>query len=134
MKYIVGFLTIALFIISCSTTKISHNEKVSDNNLEGRKFKLISMYPDMNITIEFSSDSISGFSAVNNYSSSYMIDGDIFSVLSITATKKFGSKEENTAENEYLNMLKSATSYKITGKNLIIYTLLSDKNLIFEEI
>ena len=83
MKYIVGFLTIALFIISCSTTKISHNEKVSDNNLEGRKFKLISMYPDMNITIEFSSDSISGFSAVNNYSSSYMIDGDIFSVLSI---------------------------------------------------
>ena len=134
MKYIVQFFIAALFIISCSTTQVSHVEKTSDNELKGRKFRLVSIYPEMNITIEFTSDTISGFSAVNNYSSSYMIDGDIFNVLSIVTTRKFGSKEENKAENEYLDMLKSATSYKITGKNLTIYTLLSSENLVFEEI
>lgn len=131
MKYIVGFLAAAVFIVSCTTAQIAQSP---GNNLQGKKYKLVSMYPDMNITIEFTSDTISGFSAVNNYSSPYMIDGDIFNVLSIVTTKKFGSKEENSAENEYLNMLKSATSYKIKGRNLIIYTLLSSENLIFEEI
>ena len=37
------------------------------------------------------------------------------------------------AEIDYLNMLKNATSYKITGRQLTIYTLLSNENLVFEE-
>ncbi|MEI0604591.1 META domain-containing protein [Brachyspira alvinipulli] len=131
MKYIVGFLAAAVFIVSCTTAPIAQSD---GNNLHGKKYKLVSMYPEMNITIEFTSDTISGFSAVNNYSSSYMIDGDIFNVLSIVTTRKLGSDEENSAEKKYLEMLKSATSYKISGKNLIIYTLLSSENLIFEEI
>ena len=131
MKYIVGFLAAAVFIVSCTTAPIAQSD---GNNLHGKKYKLVSMYPEMNITIEFTSDTISGFSAVNNYSSSYMIDGDIFNVLSIVTTRKLGSDEENSEEKKYLEMLKSATSYKISGKNLIIYTLLSSENLIFEEI
>ena len=74
-----------------------------------------------------------GFSAVNNYSSSYTIDGDIFNILSISMTKKSGTSEKIAAEIEYLSMLQNATSYKINGKQLIIYTLLSSENLVFEE-
>ena len=53
-------------------------DKISENNitdkknvLDGRKFKLVSIYPDMNITIEFNDNKISGFSAINRYSSFY---------------------------------------------------------------
>ncbi len=134
MKYIVHILIAALFIISCSTTKVAQVEKNSNDGLAGRKFKLVSMYPQMNITIEFGDDTISGFSAVNNYSSPYIIDGDIFNIMSISLTKKYGTSEKIAAEMEYLNMLQNATSYKIEGKQLTIYTLLSSDNLIFEEI
>ena len=87
----------------------------------------------MNITIEFTPDTIHGFSAVNNYSSSYTVDGDIFNILSISMTKKAGTRDRIAAEIEYLNMLQNATSYKINGNKLIIYTLLSSENLVFEE-
>ena len=133
MKYIVHLLVISLILLSCSTTQVAQKEEVNDV-LTGRKFKLVSIYPEMNITIEFTSDTVSGFSAVNNYSSSYMLDGDIFNVLSISLTKRSGSREEMAAEIDYLNMLQNATSYKITGRQLTIYTLLSSHNLVFEEI
>lgn len=140
MKY--NFIIISLFILySCSTTlnikEVQNNEENEEveirTELNGRKFKLISVYPDMNITIEFGDREVYGFSAINNYYSEYLTDGDIFSVKSIATTKKTASKEYRDAENKYLNMLKNATSYKIKGDKLIIYTLLSDENLIFEE-
>lgn len=134
MKYVVQILAILLIILSCSTTKSVANTEINTDSLNGRKFKLVSIYPEMNITIEFTPDTIFGFSAVNDYSSSYMLDGDIFNVLSISMTKRTGSKEEIAAEIEYLNMLKNATSYEIKGKKLTIYTLLSNNNLVFEEI
>lgn len=133
MKYILQLLIVSLIVLSCSTTKVVQKEIVNDG-LYGRKFKLVSMYPEMNITIEFTEDTVSGFSAVNNYSSSYMIDGDIFNVLSISLTKKSGTREKIAAEIDYLNMLKNATSYEIIGSKLTIYTLLSSNNLVFEEI
>lgn len=133
MKYIAYVLAAALFIFSCSTAKVTYIEETNNDSLLGRKFKLVSMYPDMNITIEFTQDTIYGFSAVNNYSSLYTIDGDIFNILQISMTKKSGTSEEIAAEIEYLNMLQNATSYKIHGKQLIIYTLLSSNNLVFEE-
>lgn len=140
MKY--NFIIISLFILySCSTTsnikEVQNNEENEEveirTELNGRKFKLISVYPDMNITIEFGDREVYGFSAINNYYSEYLTDGDIFSVKSIATTKKTASKEYRDAENKYLNMLKNATSYKIKGDKLIIYTLLSDENLVFEE-
>ena len=134
MKYIVQILAILLIILSCSTTKSVANTEINTDSLKGRKFKLVSIYPEMNITIEFTPDTIFGFSAVNDYSSSYMLDGDIFNVLSISMTKRTGSREEIAAEIEYLNMLKNATSYEIKGRKLTIYTLLSNNNLVFEEI
>lgn len=134
MKYIVQILAILLIILSCSTTKSVANTEINTDSLNVRKFKLVSIYPEMNITIEFTPDTIFGFSAVNDYSSSYMLDGDIFNVLSISMTKRTGSREEIAAEIEYLNMLKNATSYEIKGKKLTIYTLLSNNNLVFEEI
>ena len=87
--------------------------------------------------IEVTGASIGGgniiISAVNNYSSSYTVDGDIFNILSISMTKKSGTSDKIAAEIEYLNMLQNATSYKINGNQLIIYTLLSNENLVFEE-
>lgn len=134
MKYIVQVLAILLIILSCSTTKSAAHTEINTDSLNGRKFKLVSIYPEMNITIEFTPNTIFGFSAVNDYSSSYMLDGDIFNVLSISMTKRTGSREEIAAEIEYLNMLKNATSYEIKGNKLTIYTLLSNNNLVFEEI
>lgn len=138
MKYI--FIIILLIIYSCSTTadiKETENNQVEitepANELIGKKFKLVSIYPEMNITIEFDEENIFGFSAINNYSSAYLTDGDIFSVKSISTTKKTTSKEYRDAESKYLNMLRDATSYKLKGKRLIIYTLLSNESLIFEE-
>ena len=133
MKYIAHIFIAALFILSCSTSKVTHIEEPKNNSLFGRKFKLVSIYPDMNITIEFTPDTIHGFSAVNNYSSSYTVDGDIFNILAISMTKKSGASDKIAAEIKYLNMLQNATSYKINGNQLIIYTLLSNENLIFEE-
>ena len=140
-NFIITFITIILFILySCSTTteikepQIIIEEKIeTKNELKGRKFKLVSAYPEMNITIEFDENKVYGFSAINNYFSEYLTDGDIFSVKSIATTKKTASKEYREAESKYLNMLKDATSYKLNGKKLTIYTLLSDENLVFEE-
>lgn len=140
-NFIIFFITIILSILySCSTTTAEiketqiEEEKIEiKNELKGRKFKLVSAYPEMNITIEFGENKVYGFSAINNYFSEYLTDGDIFSVKSIATTKKTASKEYREAENKYLNMLRDATSYKLNGNKLTIYTLLSGENLVFEE-
>lgn len=132
-----SILFFMLFLIcSCSTMdKISENNITDKKNvLDGRKFKLVSIYPDMNITIEFNDNKISGFSAINRYSSLYEIDGDIFNVYNLITTLMSGPKDKMKAEYEYLNLLKDVTSYKIEGKKLTLYTLLSSNYLIFEEI
>lgn len=132
-----SILFFMLFLIcSCSTMdKISENNITDKKNvLDGRKFKLVSIYPDMNITIEFNDNKISGFSAVNRYSSLYEIDGDIFNVYNLITTLMSGPKDKMKAEYEYLNLLKDVTSYKIEGKKLTLYTVLSSDYLIFEEI
>ncbi|AGA65913.1 META domain-containing protein [Brachyspira pilosicoli] len=132
-----SILFFMLFLIcSCSTMdKISENNITDKKNvLDGRKFKLVSIYPDMNITIEFNDNKISGFSAVNRYSSLYEIDGDIFNVYNLITTLMSGPKDKMKAEYEYLNLLKDVTSYKIEGKKLTLYTVLSSNYLIFEEI
>lgn len=132
-----SILFFMLFLIcSCSTMdKISENNITDKKNvLYGRKFKLVSIYPDMNITIEFNDNKISGFSAVNRYSSLYEIDGDIFNVYNLITTLMSGPKDKMKAEYEYLNLLKYVTSYKIEGKKLTLYTVLSSNYLIFEEI
>ena len=139
-NFIIFFITIILSILySCSTTAEIKETQIEEekieikNELNGRKFKLVSAYPEMNITIEFGENKVYGFSAINNYFSEYLIDGDIFSVKSIATTKKTASKEYREAENKYLNMLRDATSYKLNGNKLTIYTLLSGENLVFEE-
>ena len=137
MKY--NFLTImVLLIFSCSITKVKLKEEIKENinnNIYGRKFKLVSTYPEIKITIEFNENKVFGFSGVNNYFASYSIDGDIFNnILNISKTKKTSTKKEEDIENKYLNTIKNATSFKLDGKKLIIYTLLSNDNLIFEEI
>lgn len=139
-NFIIFFITIILSILySCSTiaeikeTQIEEEKIEIKNELNGRKFKLVSAYPEMNITIEFGENKVYGFSAINNYFSEYLTDGDIFSVKSIATTKKTASKEYREAENKYLNMLRDATSYKLNGNKLTIYTLLSGENLVFEE-
>lgn len=138
--FIIFFITIILSILySCSTTAEIKETQIEEekieikNKLNGRKFKLVSAYPEMNITIEFGENKVYGFSAINNYFSEYLTDGDIFSVKSIATTKKTASKEYREAENKYLNMLRDATSYKLNGNKLTIYTLLSGENLVFEE-
>ena len=139
-NFIIFFIPIILSILySCSTiaeikeTQIEEEKIEIKNELNGRKFKLVSAYPEMNITIEFGENKVYGFSAINNYFSEYLTDGDIFSVKSIATTKKTASKEYREAENKYLNMLRDATSYKLNGNKLTIYTLLSGENLVFEE-
>ena len=140
-NFIIIFIIISLILYSCSTTveikevpnETQIEEVETNNKLKGRKFKLVSAYPEMNITIEFDEDKVYGFSAINNYFSEYLTDGDIFSVKDIATTKKTASKEYRDAESKYLNMLKDATSYKISGNKLTIYTLLSGENLVFEE-
>lgn len=143
-NFIIFFITIILSILySCSTTaeikEVKEETQIEEekieikNELKGRKFKLVSAYPEMNITIEFGENKVYGFSAINNYFSEYLTDGDIFSVKSIATTKKTASKEYREAENKYLNMLRDATSYKLNGNKLTIYTLLSGENLVFEE-
>ncbi|TXJ41199.1 META domain-containing protein [Brachyspira pilosicoli] len=136
MKKLLVF--ILLLICSCST--IDKN-KIVENNitdkkdiLDGRKFKLISIYPDMNITIEFNENKINGFSAVNRYSSLYEIDGDIFNVYNLITTLMSGPKDKMKAEDEYLTLLKDVTSYRIENRKLTLYTVLSSNHLIFEEI
>ena len=138
--FIIFFITIILSTLnSCSTTTEIKETQIEEekieikNELNGRKFKLVSAYPEMNITIEFGENKVYGFSAINNYFSEYLTDGDIFSVKSIATTKKTASKEYREAENKYLNMLRDATSYKLNGNKLTIYTLLSGENLVFEE-
>lgn len=136
MKRLSALFFILFLICSCSTMdKIAENNITDKKNvLDGRKFKLVSIYPDMNITIEFNDNKISGFSAINRYSSLYEIDGDIFNVYNLITTLMSGPKDKMKAEYEYLNLLKEATSYKIEGKKLTLYTVLSSNYLIFEEI
>lgn len=133
-------LLIFILLLICSCSTIEKN-KISQSNiadkkdiLDGRKFKLVSIYPEMNITIEFNENKINGFAAVNRYSSLYDIDGDIFNVYNLVTTLMSGSKDKMKAENEYLNLLKDVTSYKIENRKLTLYTVLSSNHLIFEEI
>ncbi|MBW5396754.1 META domain-containing protein [Brachyspira pilosicoli] len=136
MKRLSALFFILFLICSCSSMdKITENNITDKKNvLDGRKFKLVSIYPEMNITIEFNADKISGFSAINRYSSLYEIDGDIFNVYNLITTLMSGPKDKMKAEYEYLKLLKEATSYKIEGRKLTLYTVLSSNYLIFEEI
>lgn len=141
MKYIIYYVIFifSIFVSSCSITQSASVEVIEtiekkSNDLDGKKFKLTSIYPNMDITIFFDKKEVYGFGAVNNYISKYEIDGDIFSIEPISRTKIGGSKENMKAENSYIAILQSATSYKLDGNTLIIYTSLSKNTLIFKEI
>lgn len=136
MKYFTTLIILSLIIFSCSSKTIVRDKPILNklNDLDGRTFKLVSIYPNMNITISFKDDNVFGFGAVNHYSSKYEIDGDIFNIMSIARTKMAGPKENMEAEDKYLKILESATSCKLKDSTLTIYTSLSKDAFVFEEI
>lgn len=137
MKYFTTLIILSFVIFSCaSEKKIVQDSPILNklNDLDGKDFKLVSVYPNMNITISFEEDNVFGFGAVNRYKSKYEIDGGIFNIMPIARTKMAGQKENMEAEDKYLKILESATSYKLKGSTLTIYTSLSENAFVFEEI
>ncbi|WP_300368676.1 META domain-containing protein [Brachyspira sp.] len=129
----VNIILIIFLLISCTHNSVSVREKPII--IEKIKvYHLISMHPDMNITISIDKDKIYGKSAINDYWANCKIDGDLISIYMIKTTRRTDSVEKRRVEGDYISILQTAYSYKIEDNKLFIYTRFIDEPLIYEEL
>ena len=67
------------------------------------------------------SSDISGDSGCNTFNGSYTVSGSSISIGPLATTQKLCQDEVNTQEQTYLAALQSATTYSISGSQLILY-------------
>ena len=74
------------------------------------------------ITIAFGNGKLSGFGGCNRYNASCEVKGNSLSIGSVSATRKYCQQPPGimNQEREYINVLKSVTSFRIEGKQLIL--------------
>jgi inhibitor of cysteine peptidase len=112
--------------------------KVLEAPLEGTSWKLegwsiSSLYPgNFEITATFKDGSVSGKSAVNQYSGPYVAGKNgSFSVGAIISTKMAGPEPAMRAETIYFELLSQARNYRITNGRLILLDANLNEQLIF---
>ncbi len=90
--------------------------------LEGVVWLLEDALPGTNITALFSNGLVTGFSGCNNYTGSYVIDGQSLSIAGLVATQQLCAPEIMEQEQRYLASLGAAQSYQIVNGRLTIDT------------
>ena len=111
----------------------------STDTLIGTNWRLIawsvsSLHPSAyTITADFGASDISGHSAVNRYGGPYTaIDKGTFSVGDLTTTTMAGSPDAMRAESLYLDLLKQARKYEVSGTELTLRNEGNQELLIFQ--
>ncbi|WP_068268306.1 META domain-containing protein [Caviibacter abscessus] len=143
MKKIIGLFVVLATIVSCSSTskdqkfscKSGVYYKVSESDLNGKSFRLKNTaYSNDYVTLNFKNGKAYGNSVVNNYSGKYnIIDGNRIIIDNISLTLLAGTSDDLRRENEFINLLGSATKISYcTGK--LVLTTLNNKELVFVEV
>ncbi len=83
---------------------------------------LTAVVPDKETTLVFDKDkkTVGGNGGVNSYGGKYEVDGDKLTVSDIVSTKIAGPPPLQNQENAFFNILRSAQSFDIDGKELTI--------------
>lgn len=90
---------------------------------------------DFTITAEFEDGRVGGTSAVNSYGGEYRTgSGGDFSVGEIAQTLMAGPEEDMRAEAAYLELLRTAESYRLDDTRLTLYDSEGNESLIFEAV
>lgn len=88
---------------------------------------------DFTITAEFADGRVGGTSAVNHYGGAYRTGpGNTFSVGEIEQTLMAGPEPAMRAEAAYIELLRSAESYRLNGTTLTLFDGSGAESLVFE--
>ncbi|NTU72005.1 MAG: META domain-containing protein [Coriobacteriia bacterium] len=92
-------------------------------NYNNGKQAVVGLVESSTITIAFDdSNAVSGNASVNEYSSTYKVDGENMTIdAQIGTTKMMGEPELMAQEAAYLAALPTTTRYEITGDELILW-------------
>jgi len=88
---------------------------------------------DFTITAEFADGQVGGSSGVNSYGAPYSSGpGDALEVGEITSTLIAGPDDAMQAESTYIELLRQARSYTVSGDTLTLFDEGGNESLIFE--
>jgi heat shock protein HslJ len=125
---------LTIFACSCENNDGDNSELAGTNwRLEG--WSASSLDPSQfTITAAFDDATISGTSAVNSYSGTYLAtsNGD-FSVGTLAMTEMAGPEDAMRAEGLYFSLLKQARKYTRNGTTLTLLDENKNELLIFDE-
>lgn len=119
-------LFIVLMGVSCQKQSSPPNDLL-DKEWRLTDWSVSSLHPaDFMITATFTPDTMSGRSAVNQYTGYYALTKDSgFSIDSLTMTEIGGSEEEMNAERIYYELLNQAKKYVLNPSS---FRLLDENN------
>jgi heat shock protein HslJ len=89
-------------------------------SLENVTWQLENTLPATRIVAIFRSGQVSGFSGCNDYTGSYVIDGQALAVSGLTSTQQSCAAEVMQQEQVYLASLAAAQSYQVANGRLVI--------------
>lgn len=102
---------------SWKLTNIS-GEKITPKKIDGKEVGTV--------TLEITTDRISGSAGVNRYFGTYELTGEEVEIKGIGSTKMMGIPELMEIENKYLGILQDVTNVELKNKNTLILKTDSD--------
>lgn len=95
---------------------------------------MMPVLPGSNITAAFTTDGkITGHSGCNEYSAIYTLHGVTLGITQEKNTKMACGPEIMLQENQYLALLQRVNTYEMTGDQMVLYTALGEKVLIYKK-
>ncbi len=105
-----------------STVKMEVAEAPEQPTLEDRDWSILSVLEGTEITAIFQRGKVSGSAGCNDYSGSYLIDGNTLIISNLTSGRKACDQPVMDQETAYLAALETATAYQVQGDQLVINT------------
>lgn len=128
-KKIITFIAAGALLAGC--TAMGSNV-VDVKKIEKQEYQLANKYEDVGMTIAFEDGRIYGFSGVNRYFGSAVIDDKNIEIGNVASTMMAGPEDRMQAEHGFMQLLSDAKTIEMKDDAIVITTN-SNEQLIFKK-
>lgn len=136
MKYI-SLLVLSLFLFACGNTKESTAMHQQKSLTEHYKISGMgnnnTLSEDLTLTFNLKTKIVSGFSGCNQFSGTFLVDGESITFGPLASTRKMCQPDTNTTEQHLLKALQETVRFSISNKTVSLYNSEGSAILILEE-
>ena len=119
MRILLSLFVLVMVTTSCKSSKErltkgdTKVESLSGTYSISQIVEYNSVSRELSITLEESTNSVSGFAGCNNFFGTYSLDQNRLTFKNIATTKKFCEKEVNEIENQLITVLNSINTFSL---------------------